>query len=240
MSFFAPPRRVGTTVFTRLPDRFRKSRRSAWADSNGEGAEIDSFLEGPSFDREGRLYVTDIPFGRAIAGSDAAACARWQPPSVPSSGAELSSIAIAFAPAAVLERKGLSGGSTAFPVRGRLLDFSQIRRFDSWTDHLFVGEDYLIESEIIAATMLLKSCQLEGVFRHRRQRSTKGAPESSLVHPQVYNLFNQEWHLVTRPGEMLAWHARESLHHGRRAHARDVYPVQRSERRFDLHLLSRS
>ena len=34
MSFFAPPRRVETTVFTRLPDRFRKSRPSAWADAN--------------------------------------------------------------------------------------------------------------------------------------------------------------------------------------------------------------
>ena len=66
MSFFAPPRRVETTVFTRLPDRFRKSRPSAWADANRDRVEIDSFLEGPSFDREGRLYVTDIPFGRVF------------------------------------------------------------------------------------------------------------------------------------------------------------------------------
>ncbi len=62
--FFAPPPHVPTTIFTRLPDRFRKMRRSAWADANRGGMEIDSFLEGPSFDREGRLYVTDIPFGR--------------------------------------------------------------------------------------------------------------------------------------------------------------------------------
>jgi gluconolactonase len=66
MSFFAPPRRVETTVFTRLPERFRKSRPSAWADANRGCLEIDSFLEGPSFDREGRLYVTDIPFGRVF------------------------------------------------------------------------------------------------------------------------------------------------------------------------------
>jgi gluconolactonase len=66
MSFFAPPSRVETTVFTRLPDRFRKSRPSAWADANRGCLEIDSFLEGPSFDREGRLYVTDIPFGRVF------------------------------------------------------------------------------------------------------------------------------------------------------------------------------
>lgn len=64
MSWFAPPRRIGTEIFSRLPDQFRRPRRSAWADANQGGRAIDSFLEGPSFDREGRLYVTDIPFGR--------------------------------------------------------------------------------------------------------------------------------------------------------------------------------
>lgn len=64
MSFFAPPRRVETTVFSRLPDNFRNPRRTAWADANQGGKPIDSFLEGPSFDRAGRLYVTDIPYGR--------------------------------------------------------------------------------------------------------------------------------------------------------------------------------
>jgi gluconolactonase len=64
MSFFPPPRRIETTVFTRLPDRFRRPRPTAWADANRAGNEIDSFLEGPAFDRSGRLYVTDIPFGR--------------------------------------------------------------------------------------------------------------------------------------------------------------------------------
>ena len=39
-------------------------RRTAWADANQGGREIDCFLEGPSFDRQGRLYVTDIPYGR--------------------------------------------------------------------------------------------------------------------------------------------------------------------------------
>ena len=62
--FFAPPRDVATEVFTRLPDRFRKPRVTAWAAANRGGLAIDSFLEGPSFDRQGRLYVTDIPFGR--------------------------------------------------------------------------------------------------------------------------------------------------------------------------------
>lgn len=62
--YFAPPEKVATSVLTRLPDRFRRPRRSAWADHNRSGLEIDSFLEGPAFDRAGRLYVADIPFGR--------------------------------------------------------------------------------------------------------------------------------------------------------------------------------
>lgn len=64
MSWFPPPRRIETTVFTRLPDHFRKAQRTAWADVNQGGRAIDSFLEGPSFDRAGLLYVTDIPHGR--------------------------------------------------------------------------------------------------------------------------------------------------------------------------------
>ena len=66
MSFFAPPPSLATTVFTRLPDRFRKPRETAWATANRGGHAIDSFLEGPCFDRMGRLYVTDIPYGRVF------------------------------------------------------------------------------------------------------------------------------------------------------------------------------
>jgi gluconolactonase len=51
-------------VLTRLPDSFRRKRRSQWCDANKPGHEIDSFLEGPSFDRAGNLFVTDIPYGR--------------------------------------------------------------------------------------------------------------------------------------------------------------------------------
>lgn len=41
-------------------------RDSDWARANRPGLSCDSFLEGPSFDRQGRLYVTDIPFGRVF------------------------------------------------------------------------------------------------------------------------------------------------------------------------------
>jgi gluconolactonase len=61
---FAPPLVIPARILTRLPDAFRKRARSAWCDANKPGHEIDSFLEGPSFDRDGNLYVTDIPFGR--------------------------------------------------------------------------------------------------------------------------------------------------------------------------------
>ena len=61
---FAPPLVIQARVLTRLPDAFRESRRTDWCDANKPGHRIDCFLEGPAFDREGNLYVVDIPFGR--------------------------------------------------------------------------------------------------------------------------------------------------------------------------------
>lgn len=51
-------------VFTALPSEYRRPRRSAWSELNAAGRVLDSFLEGPSFDREGNLWVCDIPNGR--------------------------------------------------------------------------------------------------------------------------------------------------------------------------------
>jgi len=54
-------------VWTTLPDEFRQSAKAtAWAEANRGGEVIDSFLEGPVFDRHGNLYVTDIPYGRVF------------------------------------------------------------------------------------------------------------------------------------------------------------------------------
>jgi len=50
--------------FASLPAKFRKKRRTAWSDPNRQGAPVDSFLEGPAFDRKGNLWCVDIPFGR--------------------------------------------------------------------------------------------------------------------------------------------------------------------------------
>ena len=61
---FAPPPVIETQVFARIPDRFRISgRRTAWVAARQHGTP-HSFLEGPSFDRAGNLYCTDIPYGR--------------------------------------------------------------------------------------------------------------------------------------------------------------------------------
>jgi len=58
------PAVIEARVLTRLPDSFRRRQRTEWSDANKPGSEVDSFLEGPTFDREGNLYVVDIPFGR--------------------------------------------------------------------------------------------------------------------------------------------------------------------------------
>ena len=55
---------IKTEVFTSMPQKFRKKQRTAWSDPNRQGAEVECFLEGPSFDREGNLWIVDIPFGR--------------------------------------------------------------------------------------------------------------------------------------------------------------------------------
>ncbi len=61
---FKPPELIKAEVFTSLPTRFRKRSRTAWSDPNRQGAEVECFLEGPSFGREGNLWIVDIPFGR--------------------------------------------------------------------------------------------------------------------------------------------------------------------------------
>ncbi|ACB32989.1 SMP-30/Gluconolaconase/LRE domain protein [Leptothrix cholodnii SP-6] len=65
MFLLQAPRIHDMAVFTRLPERFRRTGvRSDWADANRGGQPTDCFLEGPVFDAAGHLYVSDIPFGR--------------------------------------------------------------------------------------------------------------------------------------------------------------------------------
>jgi len=62
--FKAPPE-IGTEVFTRIPDQYRKSGQlSPERILAGKGSlKTDSYIEGPAFDREGNLYIVDIAFG---------------------------------------------------------------------------------------------------------------------------------------------------------------------------------
>ncbi len=55
---------IKAEVHTALPGRFRKKGRNEWTEANRGGIEVECFLEGPSFDRDGNLWVVDIPFGR--------------------------------------------------------------------------------------------------------------------------------------------------------------------------------
>jgi gluconolactonase len=63
MSFTAP-QVIEAQVLTQVPAELRRKVPSEWADANKPGQVVDCFLEGPSFDRQGNLYLTDIPHGR--------------------------------------------------------------------------------------------------------------------------------------------------------------------------------
>ena len=67
MSLYPLPKDVQTEVFARVPDKLRRpGARPAWAGANVPGRDVDCFLEGPAFDREGNLYVVNIPFGEIL------------------------------------------------------------------------------------------------------------------------------------------------------------------------------
>ena len=60
-----PPKLIHAEIFSAMPETFRrKGVRTDWADANRPGSTVDCFIEGPSFDAEGNLYIVDIPFGR--------------------------------------------------------------------------------------------------------------------------------------------------------------------------------
>jgi gluconolactonase len=65
MSFNPAAQVISTTVHTAVPDALRKHGVvSEWSRANKGGEPIDCFIEGPCFDREGNLYIVDIPHGR--------------------------------------------------------------------------------------------------------------------------------------------------------------------------------
>lgn len=65
MSLYPPPKQITAELFTSVPEAYRfPEQESDWVKANKPGQKVHSFLEGPSFDHDGNLYVTDIPYGR--------------------------------------------------------------------------------------------------------------------------------------------------------------------------------
>jgi gluconolactonase len=63
----SPPSVRDTEVFTSMPDEFRRrDTLTSWSMLNRLGVPGDSFLEGPVFDGDGNLFVTDIEYGRVF------------------------------------------------------------------------------------------------------------------------------------------------------------------------------
>ena len=61
---FAAPPDLPTEIFARLPDALRiVEGPTPWSEARG-GPPLHSFLQGPSFDRDGRLYCVDVNHGR--------------------------------------------------------------------------------------------------------------------------------------------------------------------------------
>ena len=64
---YAAPPAVIARPFVVMPDALRiEGRRSEWSEVQFGGVPLTTFLEGPSFDRAGNLWVVDIPWGRLI------------------------------------------------------------------------------------------------------------------------------------------------------------------------------
>jgi gluconolactonase len=64
---FAAPPRSTATVFARLPDELRTATaESGWNALQPAGLAAPSFLEGPSFDRDGTLWCVDVVNGRLL------------------------------------------------------------------------------------------------------------------------------------------------------------------------------
>ncbi|WP_424814514.1 SMP-30/gluconolactonase/LRE family protein [Roseococcus sp. YIM B11640] len=53
-----------TTLHAAMPAALRRPVVTEWSRANKRGEPVDCFLEGPCFDAQGRLHVTDIPHGR--------------------------------------------------------------------------------------------------------------------------------------------------------------------------------
>ena len=72
-----PPKLIPTEIFSAMPAEFRRNVRTEWADANRPGAPTDCFIEGPSFDADGNLYIVDIPVRAHLSRSRRTRNGRW-------------------------------------------------------------------------------------------------------------------------------------------------------------------
>lgn len=64
-SLFPAPQNIEAEVFARLPDALRHTDKSSdWLNAQLRGQSLPGLLEGPTFDRQGNLFVVDVAFGR--------------------------------------------------------------------------------------------------------------------------------------------------------------------------------
>lgn len=65
MNFYPVPPVIEAQFLTRIPEELRCKGESDWR-GGFTGAFQNIFLEGPTCDEDGHLYVTDIPYGRIL------------------------------------------------------------------------------------------------------------------------------------------------------------------------------
>ena len=65
MNFYPVPPVLTAEVLVRVPDEVRCTEESEWRGGFAEGYE-NIFIEGPTVDLEGNLFITDIPHGQIL------------------------------------------------------------------------------------------------------------------------------------------------------------------------------
>jgi gluconolactonase len=62
---FAPPQEIDAQPFARLPEALHyRGEPNIWVRTTRPGMRLHSFLEGPCFDKQGDLWLVDVPYGR--------------------------------------------------------------------------------------------------------------------------------------------------------------------------------
>lgn len=80
MNFYPPPPTITAEVYVRISDELRcDGQETEWR--GGSALPFSGiFLEGPTTDDKGNLFITDIPYGRILqvdAEKNITECARW-------------------------------------------------------------------------------------------------------------------------------------------------------------------